>query len=722
MTAMVHITLQGKLLLLFAITVVFLIFVYFFYKYTVPNISKSKKLVLSLLRSIAIILIILLLFEPILSFIRTITEKPKVGVLIDNSKSILVYRNSEYQRKILKEFFDQKKLENELQDISFEYYSFSNNVIKNKKFSFDSLDFSGEITNISSAINGIKNNNYNSLILISDGNYNSGKNPIYELENLNIPFYVVGVGDTTIQKDLLITKVHTNKIAYVGNKIPVEVNLRWFGISNEKAELILSDNNNIISNQVIQLNQGEYEKRLELTYDAKEIGVRNLKISVTPIEGEITDKNNFKNVYIDVLKSKIKILIIAGAPTPDVSAIFGVLSANQNYSVFSFIQKSAEEFYPFFQDGKKEVKYSDSLIDTMDCVVLVNFPTQVTKSNELSRLLSKIQNKKLPVLIVLGKNIDYAKLRYLDPLLPFSWLNYNASETFVFPILNEKTTYSILLGKDIAKESFSYLPPIFKPLTQYRAKVESNVLATAKEQTVFLTEPLFVSRNINRQKSFSILGYGLWRWKLLTQGTNNERFLSNLLTNIVDWLTIIDEKKKLRVSPISQAFTTADKIEFTAEIYNDQYYPVDNASLKVDIIGDDSKYEILMKSIGNGMYEGSIENLKAGDYLYSGVAEINGIKIGEDNGKFSVGNINIEYLDTRMNINLLKQIAYSSGGKYFEVASIHELVNAISDLKFREEKRQIIRNINLWTEELLGSLLIIVFAIEWYIRKKSGLL
>lgn len=722
MTALVHITLQGKLLLFLSIALGFLLLIYYFYKYTVPEISISKKLVLSLLRSVAVLSIILLIFEPILNFVRTIVEKPKVGVLIDNTQSILVYKNSENQREMLKNFLNSKKLENEIQNVTFEYRSFGNKVVKYQNFIFDSLDFSGEVTNIASAINELKKDNLDAVILISDGNYNSGKNPVYELENLNLPFYVIGVGDTTLQKDLMITKVQANKIAYVGNKIPVEVNLRWFGISNESVEITLQDDQEIISREIVKLDGDTFEKRIELKYEAKHMGVRKLNISVTPLSGELTEKNNYKNVYIDVLKSKIKVLIMAGAPSPDVSTIFNILLENQKYSVFSFVQKNADTFYSFFQDGKNEIKYSDGLVDTMDCVVFINFPTQVTSTNNLTRILNKIQDKKLPVLIVLGKDIDYSKLKNLDLVLPFTWSNYNPVETFIFPVLNEKSSNSILLSKDISLESFQYLPPIYKQLTQYRAKLESNVLVNIKGQAIFMNEPLFVSRNINLQKSFAILGYGLWRWKLLTQGTDNERFLNSLFTNIVDWLTIIDERKKIRVSPIKQTFTTADRIEFTAEVYNDLYQPIDNASLKVNVFSADLKYEILMMNVGNGRYEGSFENLKAGDYMYSGIAEMNGIKLGEDNGKFSVGKINIEYLDTRMNFSLLKQIAYRSGGEYLEVESIDELIKILSRIKFKAEEREIIKDIKLWTEEILGGLLIIVFVIEWYIRKRSGLL
>ncbi len=718
----VYITLQGKWFLFFLLSVLFILLTYFFYKYTIPPITFYKKLILSLLRSIALVLLILLLYEPILSVVKFLKERPKIGVVIDNTQSLLVSATSRNQIQKLKEFFKTKKLEEKFPEISFDYYSFKNQGVKYNKFSFDSLNFDGELTNISSALHTVKNENYSSLVLITDGNFNSGRNPIYEVEELNIPIFVIGVGDTVQQRDIMISKVQTNNIVYAGSKVPVEVTLKWFGFEGENAELIFSEDKKIISRTIIRLDEGEIEKRIILNYDAINVGINKLNLSVSVLKDELTEKNNYKDFYIEVLKSKLKVLIIAGAPSSDVSIVFNTLSENFNYSVMSFIQKNSDEFYPFYKNGKYEIKFSDAIIDTSDCIVLVNYPTQITKINTITKIFSKIQEKKIPVFIVLGKNVDYSKLQNLDPILPFNWQSANSREMFVFPALNEKVASSILLTKDLTKESYQQLPPIYKHSTQYRAKPESYVIAYVKDLSVQLNEPIFINRNVNRQKSFAILGYGIWRWKLLTQGSINEKFLYNFLTNIINWLTVIEDKQKIRVTPVKQNFTTADPIEFTAEIYNEQYQPIDDANLKVFIKSKDINYELLMNGIGNGRYEGSIDNLKAGDYSYSANVEVNGVNIGEVKGRFSVGNINIEYLDTRMNIHLLKKIGLQSGGKYFDVDLIDKLIDELSSVKVQTAERKIVNEYKLWTEEAIAGIVIIIFIIEWFIRKRNGLL
>ncbi len=717
-----YITLQGKLLLFFLFSIMLILFTYVFYRYTIPTITFYKKLVLSLLRIIVLILLVLLIFEPILSIVSIVKEKPKIGILIDNTNSMMVSKNSNKHIQKLKEFLDSERLQEKYPDVSFEYYSFKEDVVMYNQFIFDSLKFDGELTNISSALTAIKNKNYNSIVLITDGNYNSGGNPIYKVEELGVPIFVIGVGDTMQQKDVMISKVQTNNIAYAGSKVPVEVTLNWFGFNKENAELTLIEDRNIISRTVIELNEGEFEKRISLNYDANNIGVRKLNVRITNFSDELTEKNNYKDFFIEVLKSKLKIVIIAGEPSPDVSVTYNTLIENDNFDVMSFIQKNAEEFYPFYRNGKYELKFNENILDTIDCLVLINYPTQVTKISDLNKILSKIQEKKIPVLLILGKNVDYSKLQYLSPFLPFGWQSYNSKEILVFPELNENLAGSILINKELTKDKYQQLPPIYKLTMQYQSRAESNVIAYVKAQDLKLNEPLFISRNINRHKTFAILGYGIWRWKLLTYGPDNEKFLYNFLTTVVGWLTILEDKQKIRITPVKQNFTTLDPIEFTAEIYNDQYQPIDNAIVKINVSSNELNYEMLMKNIGNGRYEVSMNNLISGDYTYSAKIEVNGTSIGEMKGKFSVGNINLEYLDTKMNIYLLKKIGFQSGGMYLDADSINTLINAISSVSLETVQREVVKEFKLWTAEIIGGFVVMIFIVEWFIRKKSGLL
>ena len=50
--------------------------------------------------------------------------------------------------------------------------------------------------------------------------YNSGSNPWYANYPFNVPLYTICLGDTITKKDLELSSVSYNEIAYLGNSFP----------------------------------------------------------------------------------------------------------------------------------------------------------------------------------------------------------------------------------------------------------------------------------------------------------------------------------------------------------------------------------------------------------------------------------------------------------------------------------------------------------------------
>jgi hypothetical protein len=266
------------------------------------------------------------------------------------------------------------------------------------------------------------------------------------------------------------------------------------------------------------------------------------------------------------------------------------------------------------------------------------------------------------------------------------------------------------------------LPPIYKIATQFKSKPESDVLANVKTQNINSNEPLISTRNISRQKSLAITGYGIWRWRLLVQDNlETEKLLYMFLTNSIRWLTTKEDENNVKVTPTKETFTTADAIEFTGQVYDDQYRQVENAEVKVELVSEVRKSEVVLGAVGSGLYEGSINGLPEGDYTYAAKAIADGRVLGEDKGKFSVGKMNIEFLDTKMNKQLLEQIAYKTGGTYASIENADSVLSSIAKRKFSAQEVTSTKEIEVWNWEYIAGLLIILLSLEWFIRKRSGM-
>ncbi len=718
-------TFGGNIFVLIFLFLFFISAAFLFYKFTIPPVPKFKKILLTLIRSSALTLILLVLFEPVLSIIKNEKKNPSIAVLIDDTQSMNVSPLASRQLSFLKKYISENNFNIARGDVAVNYYTFTDKLLSYDEYPPDSISFSGELTDISNSLkmlnDNIRNENRQAVILITDGNYNTGKNPVYEAENLGIPVYTVGIGDTLEQKDVLVYKVVTNNIVYNETRNPVDVTLRWSGIKSETAEVTLADDGIVIDRQIISLTPGSGEKVLRFYFEPKNEGIKKLTASISNIQDELTVKNNYKTSYIKVLKSKLNILLIAGGPSPDVSVVAQSLIEEQHFKVSTLIQKNKNEFY--------SGKFRSEMLDSADCFVLIGFPT-IRTNDELVRVINgAIEKQRKPILFIAGKFIDYSKLQNFEQYLPFNWLNPSDLELSIFASVAEKERNNPLVRLPEMESSgdeigvWNNLPPVYKTRTIYRPKPESSILVNAKLQTMPSNEPIVLTRNINRFKSMAITGYGIWRWRLLTQYDNNsEKFLPLFLSNSVRWLTTKEDDKKVRVVTTKDIYSTVDIVEFTGQVYDEQYRPQNNAELKLRIFSEDEKTELTLNSVGNGRYEGQISGMKSGDYSFDATAMIDGKSAGEDNGKFAVGKINSEYFDTRINRELLEQIAYKTKAEYVGIENLGRLNSLLETQTFSAIEYSSVTEIEIWNWEIIAAIIILLLGVEWFIRKRSGMI
>ena len=221
-----------------------------------------------------------LLLSPILRSIETRTQKPVVVIAQDGSESIraawTVQDSQAYVTQLL-------ALEAELaENYEVVSYTFGETLI-------DTLDlsFSDKRTNLSSVLQEVydlySNQNLGALILATDGIYNEGANPVYTQANINAPVYTVGLGDTTRHKDLVLKRVFHNKIAYLGDKFSIQVDISGQNASGVNVPISISRIENGRSRQIlreqINVDRNDFFLTKEYVLDADLAGVNRYRIT-----------------------------------------------------------------------------------------------------------------------------------------------------------------------------------------------------------------------------------------------------------------------------------------------------------------------------------------------------------------------------------------------------------------------------------------------------------
>jgi len=685
---------------------------YYVYRFTIPIISKLKKFLLVSLRTLALLTIVIVFFEPIISFTKKIILEPVNLIFIDNSNSINIEDRTNRPETIKN--IAAGLSSNELIGKS-EFFLFGNNVRGLDKDSLAKIDFTDGVTNLTEIFSTLDDDetNYASIVIISDGVYTEGSNPTYKVANLPVPVFTIGIGDTTRRNDVEVRKMLFNDVVYAETPTSIIAAIQNKGFDGETISVSLYENNQIIEEQSIVLSKSGIQN-VSFNYTPKTSGEKKLSVLTTNLGDEFTYANNIKIFYVNVLSNKIRIMILAGSPSTDLSFVKNALKSDENLTVNSLTQISADKFV-------EDINYS--LVDNADILFLVGFPGENTTGELLNIVQKNISDEKMPYFISLPPQSVFERINQL-PDLPFSFNQQLRGYREVQPeiLLTEKNNPLLKHERPEEVNNWNNLPPVLQLSNNFTSKPGSKIVSTIKVNNNPISIPLVVTRNFNGKKSVAVLAGDIWKWKLQTTRKNVSLFDSFIL-NCVKWLNTTEEQDIISVKTSKKNYSSGEMIEFLARVSDESLNPVDDADIKLKISSSQNSYEVDMLNAGKGLYEGTLLLNESGDFNFEAEIFREGILLGKDDGTFNVGEIEIELINPVMNYGLLKLLADESGGNYYTPEKYELLSNQLAEINNTASKEKIVTSdVTLWSDEWLLIITILLFSLEWFLRKRMGML
>jgi len=694
----------------------------FSYWNTIPPISKLLKSLLAVLRITGLFLLLFALVEPLFTLHKTIEKPPIIVVLFDNSMSMKENTNKIDTYTDYKNALKNSTVTSLKNTIT---YRFDEQLKRIENATIDSLNLLGKATNLSLPFQRLQqlNQSENSvgIVLFSDGNYTAGSNPIHDALLTNKPIYVVGIGDSVPAKDFAIASVLSNEVTFKNNATPVSVTYKINGFDQQLYKISLFEKGVLVSEKNLSSIKNVSQYSTIFDYTPKEAGLKKLTVSISPVDGEVSKSNNTQSILINVLDTKRKVTLFAGAPSPDVSFVTTVLSTDKSIELQAFVQKFGSEFY----DPKPTLEQ----LSKSDILVFIGFPISSTQQGVLDMVKTQLVSGK-PLLFVTSPMVDYKKLLEIAPNIPFTVKSSSPQEFLVtahIPQETEMTTSLLRLnGNEDDKKLWNSLPPIYKTETFISLKSNAEVLSRTRVNSTVLNEPLIVASTGSMQKTIALLGYGIYRWKLLgnaeerSKGLESVDVLQQFLDNTVRWLSINDNKKQVKVRTSKKRYSQGEVITVEATVLDAQYQPIDNAFVE-SVINKTNKR--VLNSIGSGMYRTTFEGMNVGEYTVVATASQSNTSLGSDYASFLVDSTSIEQQALPMNIELLRSLAIQSGGQFYTSETVHTVVADIQKRQTYRTKPIVEKEIiPLWKSLWLVLIALTCFSAEWILRKRNGLL
>jgi len=658
------------------------------------GLSQRKVKVLVILRGLSVSLIAFLLLSPLVKNTSRYTEKPVVLLALDNSSSITQGKDSAFYKKEFASAY--RKLADDLSaKFDVQTYTFG------EKLSYGlNPQFSENQTNMEALFNEVRtrysNRNLAAMILASDGIYNQGADPLYVSDNAPYSIYTVALGDTAQQKDILISRVNYNRIAFLGNDFPVEITVTAHKTAGSAGKISISLGGQQLYAENFVSNSELFTRTFTTKLTAAKPGIQRFRVAVSPVTGEISTANNYQDILVEVLDGRQKILLLSAAPHPDVAAIKQTIEKNRNYSVDQFLLSD----------------FTGS-IASYSLVILHQVPSLADVGFQVS---NQLKNSPVPVLYVVGSRSNLAAYNNLSTglRLPQGQTAYNEATGIINP------DFSLFSVSPETGQLISSFPPLQVPYGQYNAGTASQVLMYQRIGNVSTRLPMVLfSQGVDR-KSATITGEGIWRWRLANFAkAGNQDAFDELFTKIIQYLAVKEDKSRFRVI-VKNNYSAGDAIEMDAELYNESYQLVNTPEVNIVITGaGKNNYPFAFTRTTNAYFLDA-GRLQPGDYSYKASTSYGG-KAYEKSGVFSVLSVNTEALNTVANHGLLNNMASRHKGKMVYPDQL-DLVEKL--LAERDDLKTIVYTRKRYTDlvSFLPFLLLIIglLSAEWFIRKRDG--
>jgi hypothetical protein len=687
--------------ILFLGIAIVIIYTLFIYKTTLPPINKLAKGLLIALRSMALLLILLLLFDPIAKISSSVNVEPENFVFIDNSKSIRQFSPSSEINNIY-EIVDQL---NSKLDGHKKVFTFDSNLEEIDVEVTDSFNFIGPSTKFNQVIQQIKkSDNLSSVVIISDGILNDGKNPEQEINNISVPIYTIGIGDTSSSADLSIERIRTNKFIYADRESEVEVLLKNVDLANQITTVNLYVDETLFKTETVKLNPNGIN-RVKFSF-MSDIEGKHIVTARTTINFDEKNKtNNTKTTLVNVLAIKKKIAIIAGSPSRDLSALTISIKQNEEYDIEQIVEVNTKTNY----NNSNNLK----IIRDADLIFMIGFPSSSSDINFIKEVESIISETKKPIFIGLGLSVDYKKLKQLSNILPF---NFDASSNKYNEVqVAKSSSLNGLLGKsENIRTAWNNLPPISLNQTKIIPFVSAEVLLSDNPGGNY---PILFTNISGSNKSVVITASNIWRWKLKNSDKDYKLF-DNLVLNAIKWLSVIANNEHFTMKLDKNNYRLGETITFNANLYDETYEPLNNEQIELEIYDSTNKHQFNFTSVGDGMYEANLNLKNSGLLKFTASLTNNPRNLPTISGSINIEPIELELVQSKLNKRFLETISTITGGKYSSINETDFLLDELnSNYQNKIYQKIIDEELRLSSFELILLIIVLLFSIEWLIRK-----
>jgi uncharacterized membrane protein len=608
---------------------------------------------------------------------------------------------------------------------------------------------------LNKVINETRGQHVAGIVLVTDGRSNSGALPPLKvarrLKSRGIPLYTIGVGNPDEPKDIALSDLQCAEVVISTDILPIKASVKSQGFEGDDArvELVVKLDDEVVKTEPLTLQGKGARQDVSVRIKPDKPGEYTLTLEIPPKPGELIQDNNRLSQRIRVIDKKIKVLYVDWRARYEFRFLRWGLIRDKNMEAHTYLIDADPDFVQDASPGLTpltEVPKTREELFQYHVIVLGDVdPHSPHLGDERMKLIREfVEDYGGGLLVIAGQH--YMPRAYagtpLEGLLPVvidpGDEDAGANQRPITVEFRPKLTldgrrHPILQMENDPEQNLELwegrgqytqgLPGFFWFYRPKEKKRTAEVLAVHPEDQTSKQEPvpIFAIQAAGAGTCFYSATDDVWRWRAGV----GDRYTYRLWGQAIRYLSTgrLLKSKRFSITTDKPVYDLGEKVVIAAEVNDRSMKPASDETQAVYLQGPDGgapeRIELARPPQTQGRYEGSRVATKVGSYKLWIASGPNPDKPdpGEELASrvFQVQVPVLEKSDPKMDEELLKKMALSTGGQHFRLGDIERLPRAVGTIREVSEVR--ISERELWDRWWVLCGLVGLLCVEWMLRK-----
>lgn len=705
--------------------------------------GRGERAVMAGLRVALVAILLFCMLQPALVLSTVVPQQNFVGVLIDDSRSMQLPGADGVPRSaFVAEAFTpgESALLQELAGrFTLRFFRFSSSA--SRVDGPGELTYAGTHTDLGAALDAAREElagvPLSGLVLVTDGADNGNRpltRSLVPLQAAGVPVFTVGVGEETVSPDIEVGRVELPRSVLEGSTLLVDVVVTQVGMGQRTVPLVVEDDTRLLAEEEVTLGPDGEPVVARVAFQLEASGPHRVRFRIPVQSGERVDRNNARDVQINVRGDREKILYFEGEPRFEVKFLRRAVADDENLQLVVLQRTAESKFLRLEVDGAEELaggfprsreelyRYRGLILGSVEASFF---------SHDQLQMIADFVSERGGGLLVLGGGSSFAEGGWagtaVEEVLPVV-MDASAGpagapvEVKARPSPAGQAHPALQLGPDgeSTLARWDSLPPltVVNPLSRVRPGATSLLIGTGEgpgaEQVVL------AHQRYGRGKALAFTAQDSWLWQMHAdvplENLSHETFWRQTLRWLVDGVPrrVYAALDRERVEP-------GEGARLVTTVGDSSFIEVNDARVTAritDPAGLMTEEPMSWTVERDGEYAMEITPRLEGEYQVEVVATRDGETLGIDTTYLNVAPSDDEYFAAGRRTRLLTRIAEETGGQTYTPETVSSLPD---DITVTGAGVTLVEERDLWDMPVLFLFMLLLMGAEWGFRRVRGL-